>query len=198
MKSNAHFWPAYVDMMTVLLLVYLLITLLFQILMVIAQQNVGIKLRERNQVTTQYFKYAEPVYDEELRLSFQRNQNYLTTKNKDDLIQWAKTHKDAIESQGAEIYATASGEGETQVGTALSLQYDRSLALFSILQSEGISVQKVKVNNASVNKSDQDFVSIRILEKSTVKPSAVSQTATEQSATAPIAPSEPTLVTEGS
>ena len=50
MKGNGHFWPAYVDMMTVLLLVYLLISMIFQVLLIVAQQNVGIKLSEQRQV----------------------------------------------------------------------------------------------------------------------------------------------------
>lgn len=165
MKSNSHFWPAYVDMMTVLLLVYLLITLLFQILMIIAQQNVGIKLRERNQVATQFFVYNEPFYRDELRLEFLRNQNYLTAKNKEELVNWIKLHKDQIEDKGAVIFATSSDDA--QMGVSLSLQYDRSLSVFSILQIEGISIQKVKIENSSVNKSDIGFVSIHIRENST-------------------------------
>lgn len=163
MKSNSHFWPAYVDMMTVLLLVYLLITLLFQILMIIAQQNVGIKLRERNQLVTNVYKYDQGVNPNELRLDFQgpKNRNFLTEANKEKLIQWIDANKDQIEEKGAVIFATSSDDA--QVGFSLSLQYQRSLEVFSILQSRKVSVQKVKIENASVNRSDIGFVSIRIL-----------------------------------
>ena len=38
-KSSGHFWPAYVDLMTVLLMVFMLLTLLFQMVASIARMQ---------------------------------------------------------------------------------------------------------------------------------------------------------------
>lgn len=165
MKSNSHFWPAYVDMMTVLLLVYLLVTLIFQILLIIAQQNAGVKLRDRNQVATVHYKIDENVEPNELRLAFDinKNPNYLDSKNREKLFEWMEIHKDEIEQKGAVVFSTTSSKDE-QTGNDIDLQFKRILGLLGLVQ-EKVSLGKVKWENSSVNRSDIAFVSIRILKE---------------------------------
>lgn len=165
MKSNSHFWPAYVDMMTVLLLVYLLVTLIFQILLIIAQQNAGVKLRDRNQVATVHYKIDENVEPNELRLAFDinKNPNYLDSKNREKLFEWIEIHKDEIEQKGAVVFSTTSSKDE-QTGNDIELQFERILGLWKLVQ-EKVSLGKVKLENSSVNRSDIAFVSIRILKE---------------------------------
>ena len=86
MKSNGHFWPAYVDMMTVLLLVYLLISMIFQVLLIVAQQNVGVKLSQQRQVEIR--AVGQNSLGSELRLALDINQNYLGAKNQQALVKW--------------------------------------------------------------------------------------------------------------
>ena len=164
MKSNSHFWPAYVDMMTVLLLVYLLVTLIFQILLIIAQQNAGVKLRERNQVVTVHYKINENVDPNELRLAFDNNKNpnYLDSKNQEKLLEWFEIHKDEIEQKGAVVFSTTISSKDEQTGNDLKLQFERNMHLLGLIQDK-VSLGKIKIENASVNKSDVAFVSIRIL-----------------------------------
>lgn len=164
MKSNSHFWPAYVDMMTVLLLVYLLVTLIFQILLIIAQQNAGVKLRDRNQVVTVHYKIDENVDPNELRLAFDNNKNanYLDSKNEEKLSEWMEIHKDEIEQKGAVVFSTTISSKDEQTGNDLKLQFERNMHLLGLIQDK-VSLGKIKIENASVNKSDVAFVSIRIL-----------------------------------
>lgn len=166
MKSNSHFWPAYVDMMTVLLLVYLLVTLIFQILLIIAQQNAGVKLRERNQVVTVHYKINENVDPNELRLAFDNNKNpnYLDSKNQEKLLEWFEIHKDEIEQKGAVVFSTTISSKDEQTGNDLKLQFERNMHLLGLIQNK-VSLGKIKIENASVNKSDVAFVSIRIMKE---------------------------------
>lgn len=166
MKSNSHFWPAYVDMMTVLLLVYLLVTLIFQILLIIAQQNAGVKLRDRNQVVTVHYKIDENVDPNELRLAFDNNKNanYLDSKNEEKLSEWMEIHKNEIEQNGAVVFSTTISSKDEQTGNDLKLQFERNMHLLGLIQDK-VSLGKIKIENASVNKSDVAFVSIRILKK---------------------------------
>ena len=121
MKGNGHFWPAYVDMMTVLLLVYLLISMIFQVLLIVAQQNVGIKLSEQRQVEIR--SISQELRPNELRMILDSNQNYLGSKNQKELISWLEKNKEVIEQNGVTIYAAAK-EGK-QMGVSLTLHYDR-------------------------------------------------------------------------
>ncbi len=158
MKSNGHFWPAYVDMMTVLLLVYLLISMIFQVLLIVAQQNVGVKLSQQRQVEIRAVGQDSQV--NELRLALDINQNYLGTKNQQALVKWLDAHRDSINKNGVVIYAAV--QNDTQVGVNLTLQYDRCLEVLRIMQQHEVSTAKVTINNSSVNVSQDEFVAIYV------------------------------------
>lgn len=158
MKSNGHFWPAYVDMMTVLLLVYLLISMIFQVLLIVAQQNVGVKLSQQRQVEIRSVG-LDPQANE-LRLALDTNQNYLGVKNQQELVKWLEAHRDGISKNGAVIYAAV--QNDTQVGVNLTVQYDRCLEVLRLMQQHDVSTAKVTINNASVNVSKDDFVAIYV------------------------------------
>ncbi|VEJ54442.1 hypothetical protein [Pragia fontium] len=164
MKGNGHFWPAYVDMMTVLLLVYLLISMIFQVLLIVAQQNVGVKLSAQQQVEIHAVPQGSKL--NELRMMLDVNQNYLGSKNKKELISWLEKYKDDIEKNGVVIYA-ASKEGK-QIGVNLTLQYDRCLEVLRTMQQYEISTQKVTINNSSVNIFPEDFAAIYLKSPSDV------------------------------
>lgn len=163
MKGNGHFWPAYVDMMTVLLLVYLLISMIFQVLLIVAQQNVGIKLSEQRQVEIR--SVSQALRPNELRMVLDSNQNYLGSKNQKELINWLENNKEAIEQNGVTIYAAAK-EGK-QMGVSLTLQYDRCLEVLRIMQQHGISTKKATINNSSVNIFQEDFAAVYIKQPAT-------------------------------
>lgn len=158
MKGNGHFWPAYVDMMTVLLLVYLLISMIFQVLLIVAQQNVGIKLSEQRQVEIR--SVSQESKQNELRMILDSNQNYLGSKNQQALISWLEKNREEITKNGAIIYAAAQ-EGR-QMGVSLTLQYDRCLEVLRIIQQHGIANDKVTINNSTVNIYQEDFAAIYI------------------------------------
>ncbi|GKX57496.1 hypothetical protein SOASR030_36080 [Leminorella grimontii] len=158
MKSNGHFWPAYVDMMTVLLLVYLLISMIFQVLLIVAQQNVGVKLSQQRQVEIR--AVGQDPLANELRLALDTNQNYLGTKNQQELVKWLEAHRDGISKNGAVIYAAV--QNDTQVGVNLTVQYDRSLEVLRIMQQHDIPTARVTINNSSVNVAKDEFVAIYV------------------------------------
>ena len=163
MKGNGHFWPAYVDMMTVLLLVYLLISMIFQVLLIVAQQNVGIKLSEQRQVEIR--SISQELRPNELRMILDSNQNYLGSKNQKELISWLEKNKEAIEQNGVTIYAAAK-EGK-QMGVSLTLQYDRCLEVLRVMQQHGVSTKKATINNSSVNIFQEDFAAVYIKQPAT-------------------------------
>ncbi|GKX51808.1 hypothetical protein [Budvicia aquatica] len=163
MKGNGHFWPAYVDMMTVLLLVYLLISMIFQVLLIVAQQNVGIKLSEQRQVEIR--SISQELRPNELRMILDSNQNYLGSKNQKELISWLEKNKEVIEQNGVTIYAAAK-EGK-QMGVSLTLQYDRCLEVLRVMQQHGVSTKKATINNSSVNIFQEDFAAVYIKQPAT-------------------------------
>lgn len=163
MKGNGHFWPAYVDMMTVLLLVYLLISMIFQVLLIVAQQNVGIKLSEQRQVEIR--SISQELRPNELRMILDANQNYLGSKNQKELISWLEKNKEVIEQNGVTIYAAAK-EGK-QMGVSLTLQYDRCLEVLRVMQQHGVSTKKAMINNSSVNIFQEDFAAVYIKQPAT-------------------------------
>ncbi|WP_159564429.1 hypothetical protein [Budvicia diplopodorum] len=160
MKGNGHFWPAYVDMMTVLLLVYLLISMIFQVLLIVAQQNVGIKLSEQRQVEIR--SISPSPRPGELRMALDVNQNYLGDANQKALISWLEKNRQDIELNGAIVYAAAT-EGK-QMGVSLTLQYDRCLEVLRVMQQNNISTEKVTVNNATVNVFQEDIAAVYVKE----------------------------------
>lgn len=164
-KGNDHFWPAYVDMMTVLLLVYILISMVFQVLMVLAKQNEGIKLNEQQTYLQIHHISSESQYPEskELRLPLKTNQNHLGNENESKLVNWIKLHREAIKANGVTIFsANELGEDQDiQTGISISLQYDRGLDTLRIFQEEDLPIN-VRFNNSIINISDKDFVAIRI------------------------------------
>lgn len=164
-KKNDHFWPAYVDMMTVLLLVYILISMVFQVLLVLAKQNEGVKINEQQTYLQIHHISSVSQYPEskELRLPLKANQNHLGAENETKLINWINLHRERIKTDGVTIFsANELGEDQdVQTGISIGLQYDRGLDALRIFQGEGVPIN-VRFNNAIINISDKDFVAIRI------------------------------------
>lgn len=160
-KSSGHFWPAYVDMMTVLLMVFLLLTLLFQVVAGIARMQEGLKLK----VAATLSNPVAASSSDDLVLRFTTPGDAMTTDDEAKVLAWLGHHAEACAKNGCAVWAI-SGSGDADVGKKLSVQYSRLLRIRQMAADAKYGVDNLEVINRIDEAKQGEDGTIRLSVKS--------------------------------
>lgn len=140
-KSSGHFWPAYVDLMTVLLMVFLLLTLLFQMVASIARMQEGLKVKTAAPMASE--ATARPG---SLMLTFASADAALQAGQRDEARAWLLANLAGIAEHGLSISARIpANEGE--VSRRLSAQFSRVLQIKQLATEMQVDERKLYIVN---------------------------------------------------
>lgn len=140
-SGSSHFWPAYVDLMTVLLMVFMLLTLLFQMVASVARMNEGMQLNAAGVMDV-----AMPVDSGGLRLTFGNTDSPLLDAQKDEVRAWLENNLARITASGLSISARIPQAGD-DVGRRLSSQFARILELKQLAVELNIDAASLRIFN---------------------------------------------------
>lgn len=140
-KSSGHFWPAYVDLMTVLLMVFMLLTLLFQMVASIARMQEGLKV-----TTAASMDNAAAQRQDALMLVFANAEAPLQASQKKDVQAWLRANLDGIAASGLTISAHIPADGG-EVGRRLSSQFSRALEIKQLASELQIDEHSLSIVN---------------------------------------------------
>ncbi|RBL85139.1 hypothetical protein DDE05_19145 [Streptomyces cavourensis] len=140
-KSSGHFWPAYVDLMTVLLMVFMLLTLLFQMVASIARMQEGLKV-----TTAASMDKAADAHQGALTLTFANPEAPLQDGQKKEVQAWLHANLEGIATSGLTISAHIPAEGG-EVGRRLSSQFSRTLEIKRIAAELQVDEHKLFIVN---------------------------------------------------
>lgn len=139
-KGGGSFWPAYVDLMTVLLMVFVLLTLLFQTLAALARMKQGVML---NQSTSMVSEAVAPESGA-LELRFERGVPLDATQVA-KVSTWLGLNRKAVEQQGYTLLALSPIE-EQGTGGRMMGQFERVLEVKRIAAGLGLDDRLTIVN----------------------------------------------------
>lgn len=140
-KSSGHFWPAYVDLMTVLLMVFMLLTLLFQMVASIARMQEGVKVTTAAPMAS--LVVARPG---SLTLTFVTADEPLQTSQRNEIRAWLQTNLTGITTSGLTISARIPvAEGE--ISRRLSTQFARVLQIKQLAADLQVDEHKLFITN---------------------------------------------------
>jgi|GEM_PF-1981693 len=122
-KGGGSFWPAYVDLMTVLLMVFVLLTLLFQTLAALARMKQGVMLNQSTSMASAHVAADSAA----LELRFERGVP-LDAAQMAKVSTWLGLHRKAIAEQGYTLLALSPTE-EQGTGGRLMGQFERVLEI---------------------------------------------------------------------
>lgn len=140
-KSSGHFWPAYVDLMTVLLMVFMLLTLLFQMVASIARMQEGLKV-----TTAGSMDATETPRQDALTLAFADAEAPLQAVQKKDIQAWLRANLAGISASGLTISARIPADGG-EVGRRLSSQFSRTLEIKQLAAELQVDEHKLFIVN---------------------------------------------------
>ena len=140
-KASGHFWPAYVDMMTVLLMVFMLLALLFQMVASIARMQEGLQVK-----TATSMDNAAPQGQGGLTLTFANAEAPLQDSQKKDIQAWLRANLDGIAASGLTVSARIPA-ADGDVGRRLSSQFARTLEIKQITTALQIDEHKLYIVN---------------------------------------------------
>lgn len=141
-KSSGHFWPAYVDLMTVLLMVFILLTLLFQMVAAIARMEEGLKVTQASSLQAQLLTEKPGA----LLLKFTADEIRADTADVGKVQSWFRANTEAIKQQGYTLSAVVSAD-QADTGKKLSLQFSRLLEIKKQADELGIDQSQLQVVN---------------------------------------------------
>lgn len=156
-KTSGHFWPAYVDLMTVLLMVFLLLTMLFQVVAGAARMQEGLKVSQAASI--QAAKATEQKNT--LQLSFASIEAPLSASDIAKVNAWFRENADDIKVHGCTLRAVVTAE-QSEVGRRLSSQFGRLLEIKKLATELGIDQQKFQIVNRLDNATEAMHGAIRL------------------------------------
>lgn len=127
-KGGGSFWPAYVDLMTVLLMVFVLLTLLFQTLAALARMKQGVMLNQSTSMVTDVVAKDHGA----LTLTFDRGAT-LSLNQTLEASAWFGLKRGAIQKEGATLIALSPTE-EQGAGGRMTGQFERVMDIKRIAQ----------------------------------------------------------------
>lgn len=148
-KSSGHFWPAYVDLMTVLLMVFILLTLLFQLVAAIARMEEGLKVTEASSLQAQSPEDKPGA----LVLNFAADEVRADPAQVGKIHSWFRANAQTIKQQGYTLSAVISAK-EADTGKKLSLQFSRLLEIKKQADEMEIDQSQLQVVNRVDAESD--------------------------------------------
>lgn len=164
--SKNHIWPAYVDMMTVLLMVYLLLSMIFQVLAALAGPPVD------SAPVASPSESSSPAGAVELtdKLTRQpddfvagvgREENFLQPAARAAVRDWMSRHAQEIRQRGLLVFSL-TGATDAPLGIRMRLQYDRSLVVVAIADELRIPRDKIELRNSVPDDGAQDSIVLRL------------------------------------
>lgn len=168
-KSN-HIWPAYVDMMTVLLMVYMLLSMIFQVLAALASPTSGAAESKLTTSATEAVTAAHPAADMDDSLVQQPNDFVATVKSDENFLQpperaavraWMSRNAQAIGERGFLVFSM-TGTADAPLGVRLRMQFERSLMVVSIADELKIPRDKIELRNPVPEQATQDSIILRL------------------------------------
>lgn len=165
--SKNHIWPAYVNMMTVLLMVYLLLSMIFQVLAALAgpagATESAASSSESSAPTTAVEltdKLTQQPDDFITRVG--SGENFLQPEARAAVRGWMGSHAQTIRQRGVIVFSL-TGATDAPLGVRLRMQYERSLAVIGIADEIGIPRDKVELRNAVPDDGTQDSIVLRLM-----------------------------------
>ncbi|WP_025140717.1 hypothetical protein [Achromobacter sp. DH1f] len=140
-KSSGHFWPAYVDLMTVLLMVFLLLTLLFQMVASIARMQEGLKVSVAASMASK-----TAVRPGGLTLTFATADAPLQAGQTNEARAWLQANLAGIAESGLSISARIPA-AEGDVSRRLSTQFARVLQIKQVATELQVDEHKLFIAN---------------------------------------------------
>lgn len=139
-KGGGSFWPAYVDLMTVLLMVFVLLTLLFQTLAALARMKQGVMLNQSTSMASEALAADAGA----LKLTFDRGTPF-TAAQLGQVSAWLGLNRKAIEQQGYTLLALSPTE-EQGAGGRMMGQFERVLEVKRIAADRDLDDKLTIVN----------------------------------------------------
>ncbi|MGA7817715.1 hypothetical protein [Caballeronia sp.] len=169
-KSN-HIWPAYVDMMTVLLMVYMLLSMIFQVLAALATPSSGTPdappVSNATSAEPTSVSHAAVMDDSLTQLptdfvaSVGRDENFLQPAQRAATRAWMSRNEQAIRARGFLVFSL-TGTAEAPLGVRLRMQFERSLMVVSIADELKIPRDRIELRNPVPEQSTQDSIVLRL------------------------------------
>jgi hypothetical protein len=169
-KSN-HIWPAYVDMMTVLLMVYMLLSMIFQVLAAMSTESSGTPNAPAVSNATSGEAVASAhrtTMDDSLTqrptdfvASVGQDENFLQPAERAATRAWISRNAQAIRERGVLVFSL-TGTADAPLGVRLRMQFERSLMVVSIADELKIPRDKIELRNPVPEQSTQDSIVLRL------------------------------------
>jgi hypothetical protein len=169
-KSN-HIWPAYVDMMTVLLMVYMLLSMIFQVLAAMATPSSGTPDAPPVSNATSAEAMAvthQATMDDSLTpqatdfvAKVGKDENFLQPAERAATRAWISQNAAAIRARGVLVFSL-TGTSDVPLGVRLRMQFERSLMVVSIADELKIPRDKIELRNPVPEKATQDSIILRL------------------------------------
>lgn len=154
--SKNHIWPAYVDMMTVLLMVYLLLSMIFQMLAALA----GPPTTNETTNTVALVDRLTPQRGDFVT-SVGRDENFLQPAARASVRDWLSLHAQEIRQHGLQVYSLTVAT-DAPLGVQLRLQYERSLRVVAIADELAIPRDTIELRNPVPDEGTQDVIVLRL------------------------------------
>lgn len=158
--SKNHTWPAYVDMMTVLLMVYILLSMIFQIIAALAPPPDSVPMPAPVSETSAV-EASDVVIDQGLQtyspqggdfvVHLQPGENFVRGAAAEQVRDWLRKNRVRVKARGMIVFALSSQQN-VPLGVRIRLQYDRAIGAVKLAEDEGISSNVVERH--SVDSSD--------------------------------------------
>jgi len=168
-KSN-HIWPAYVDMMTVLLMVYMLLSMIFQVLAAMATPSSGTPDAPpvSNATSAEVVSVHGATMDDSLTqlptdfvARVGQEENFLQPAERAATRAWLSRNEQAIRERGVLVFSL-TGTAGAPLGVRLRMQFERSLMVVSIADELKIPRDKIELRNPVPENATQDSIVLRL------------------------------------
>lgn len=166
--SKNHIWPAYVDMMTVLLMVYMLLSMIFQVLAALATPSDGPPTptdtsRPQASVATNPADMDDTVMQQpnDFVASVSHDENFLQPATRATVRDWMSRNAQAIRERGFLAFSL-TGSDDAPLGVRLRMQFERSLAVVAIADELKIPRDKIELRNPVPEEATHDSIVLRL------------------------------------
>jgi hypothetical protein len=153
-------------MMTVLLMVYLLLSMIFQVLAAMAGPPVDGAPASSSSDSNSSAGAVE-MTDKLIRQSDDfvtrvgRDENFLQPAARTAVRGWMNSHAQAIRQRGLVVFSSTSAT-DAPLGVRMRLQYERSLMVVAIADELGIPRDKIDLRNPVPDDGGQDSIVLRL------------------------------------